>query len=46
VTLGRLPKKRFVVRVVSTWNTGAQLISTRVYHGCKKTRPRTTHGHA
>ena len=43
----RLPKKRFVVRVVATQNTGSQLISTRVYHGCKKTRPRTrAHHHA
>jgi hypothetical protein len=44
VTLKRLPKKRFVVRVVATQNTGSQLISTRVYHGCKKTRPHT-HAH-
>jgi hypothetical protein len=45
VAIARLPKKRFVVRVVSTWNTGGQLISTRVYNGCKKSRPRTRHGH-
>src|SRR4051794_5879622 len=41
VTLRKLPRKRFVVRVVATQNTGSQLISTRVYHGCKKTRPHT-----
>jgi beta-glucosidase len=46
VTVARLPKRRFVVGVVSTWNTGGQLISTRVYTGCKKSRPRTRHGHA
>jgi beta-glucosidase len=45
VTLRKLPKKRFVVRVVSTQNTGSQLISTRVYHGCKKTRPHTRAHH-
>ena len=45
VTLRKLPKKRFVVRVVATQNTGSQLISTRVYHGCKKTRPRTRAHH-
>jgi hypothetical protein len=45
VTLRKLPKKRFVVKVVATQNTGSQLISTRVYHGCKKTRPRTRAHH-
>src|SRR3954470_9718989 len=45
VTLRKLPRKRFVVKVVSTQNTGSQLISTRVYHGCKKTRPRTRAHH-
>ena len=39
------PKKRFVVKIVATENTGSQLISTRVYDGCKKSRPRTRHGH-
>jgi hypothetical protein len=41
VTIARLPRKRFVVRIVSTSSTGARLVSTRVYHGCKKTRPTT-----
>jgi beta-glucosidase len=45
VTLRKLPRKRFVVRVVATQNTGSQLISTRVYHGCKKTRPHTRARH-
>jgi hypothetical protein len=41
VSIARLPRKRFVVKIVTTSSTGAQLISTRVYHGCKKTRPHT-----
>ena len=41
VSIARLPRKRFVVRIETTSSTGARLISTRVYHGCKKTRPRT-----
>jgi hypothetical protein len=45
VTIARLPRKRFVVRIVSTSSTGAQLISTRVYHGCKKSRPHTRARH-
>jgi beta-glucosidase len=45
VTIARLPRKRFVVRIETTSSTGAQLISTRVYHGCKKTRPRTRARH-
>src|SRR3954465_1671102 len=45
VSIARLPKKRFVVRIVATQNTGSQLISTRVYNGCKKSRPRTRSRH-
>src|SRR3954471_16610405 len=45
VSISRLPKKRFVVRIVATQNTGAQIISTRVYNGCKKSRPTVRHGH-
>jgi beta-glucosidase len=41
VSIARLPRKRFVVKVVTTSSTGAKLVSTRVYHGCKKTRPHT-----
>lgn len=41
VTIKRLPRKKFTVRVVSTQSTGARLISTRTYRGCKKGRPRT-----
>jgi beta-glucosidase len=41
VSIARLPRKRFVVRIETTSSTGARLISTRIYHGCKKTRPRT-----
>jgi beta-glucosidase len=47
VSIARLPRKRFVVKVVQTQNTGAQIISTRVYDGCKKSRPtvRSRHPH-
>jgi beta-glucosidase len=45
VSIKRLPRKRFVVKIVTTHNTGARIISTRVYSGCKKSRPTTRHGH-
>jgi hypothetical protein len=45
VSIARLPKKRFVVKIVTTQNNGAQIISTRVYNGCKKSRPTVRHGH-
>jgi beta-glucosidase len=45
VSIARLPRKRFVVKIVATQNTGAQLISTRVYSGCKKSRPHTRSRH-
>ena len=44
VSIKRLAKKRFVVKIVQTQNTGARIISTRVYNGCKKSRPRTRRG--
>jgi beta-glucosidase len=44
VSIARLPKKRFVVKIVTTQNTGATIISTRVYDGCKKSRPTTRRG--
>jgi hypothetical protein len=44
VTLKRLPKKKFKVRIVATQSSGAKLISTRTYHGCKKSRPKTRRG--
>jgi hypothetical protein len=44
VSIARLPKKHFVVKIVQTQNTGARLISTRVYDGCKKSRPHTRRG--
>ena len=43
VTLKRLPKKRFKVRIVATQSRGSKLISTRTYRGCKKSRPTTRH---
>jgi putative CocE/NonD family hydrolase len=45
VTIGRLPRKRFRVRIVAHWSTGARTVSTRTYKGCKKSRPHThVHG--
>ncbi len=41
VTLRRLPKRRFRVRIVATQNRGSKLISTRTYRGCRKSRPHT-----
>jgi hypothetical protein len=41
VTIGRLPQKRFRVKVVSTQSTGSQLVSSRTYRGCTKSRPTT-----
>jgi hypothetical protein len=42
--LARLPQKRFRLRIVTTQNTGAQLISVRTYRRCTKTRPHTRRG--
>jgi hypothetical protein len=44
ITLARLPRGRFTVRIVATQNTGSKLISTRRYRGCLKSRP-TTRAH-
>ena len=44
VSIKRLPRKRFVVRIVSTFESGTKRISTRVYRGCTKSRPRTRRG--
>jgi dienelactone hydrolase len=44
IVLSRLPTKRFVVVIVATRNSGAQLVSTRTFNGCKKTRPTTRRG--
>lgn len=45
IVLRGLPRKRFVVTIVATRKGGAQLVSTRTFSGCRKTRPRTRHGH-
>jgi DNA-binding beta-propeller fold protein YncE len=41
VTLKRLPKGRFVVRVVTVRANGKKRESVRTYRGCKKSKPRT-----
>jgi hypothetical protein len=45
IVLRGLPKKRFVVTIVATRKGGAQIVSTRTFNGCTKTRPSTRHGH-
>jgi hypothetical protein len=45
VTLTRLPRKRFKVKIVATQSGGSQLISTRTYRGCTKSRPKTRGRH-
>jgi hypothetical protein len=45
VTIARLPRGRFRVRVVTTYSSGARRVSTRVYRGCTKTRPTTHRAH-
>jgi ABC-2 type transport system ATP-binding protein len=42
ITLKRLPKGLFTVRIVATTDKGSRTISVRSYRGCKKGRP-TTH---
>jgi hypothetical protein len=42
VTLRRLPRGRFQVKIVATQSTGSKLVSTRSYRGCTKSRPTTT----
>jgi hypothetical protein len=41
ITITRLPRKRFRVRIVATQSTGSQLVSTRTYRKCRKSRPHT-----
>ena len=41
ITLKALPKKRFVVRIRVLHSNGTEIISTRVYKGCRKSRPTT-----
>jgi hypothetical protein len=47
ITLRRLPRRKFTVRIVSTQDTGSKLISVRHYKGCRKGKPSTrAHHHA
>jgi hypothetical protein len=41
VTIRRLPKRTFTVKIVATSNEGQKTISVRRYRGCKKSKPRT-----
>jgi YVTN family beta-propeller protein len=44
VTLEKLPKGRFVVKIVTTREGGKKRESVRTYRGCKKSKPRTRRG--
>ena len=41
IRISRLPKGKFVVRIVAVHADGTRVITTRTYRGCKKTKPRT-----
>ncbi|MEA2352803.1 MAG: hypothetical protein QOJ14_1217, partial [Thermoleophilaceae bacterium] len=41
ISIPKLPKRRFVVKIVALTNHGERVISVRHYHGCKKGRPHT-----
>ena len=41
VTIAKLPKRKFHVRIVAFWDNGRRTVSTRTYNGCKKSRPHT-----
>jgi hypothetical protein len=45
VTIRRLPRRKFKVKIVATQSGGSQLISTRTYHGCTKSHPTTRGRH-
>jgi len=42
ITLRRLPKGRFTVRIVALSSRGRRTISVRRYRGCRKGKPHTT----
>jgi YVTN family beta-propeller protein len=44
VSIKKLPKRRFVVKVVTTYASGKKRESVRTYRGCKKSKPRTRRG--
>jgi hypothetical protein len=41
VRVRRLPRRRFVVKIVTTSADGVRSVSRRTYRGCRKSRPRT-----
>jgi hypothetical protein len=45
VTIRRLPRRRFVVKIVTYQSNGARSISRRVYRRCRKGRPHTIGRH-
>jgi hypothetical protein len=45
ITVKRLPKKVFRLKIVATQSTGSKLVSTRTYRGCTKSKPSTRAHH-
>jgi hypothetical protein len=45
LVIKRLPRRKFVLRIVATQKSGSELISTRTYKGCLKSRPKTRGRH-
>jgi uncharacterized tannase-like protein DUF6351 len=41
VTIRSLPRRKFRVRIVTTYSNGSKRTSTRTYRGCGKSKPRT-----
>ncbi len=41
ITIKRLPRKKFTVRIVAVHSSGKRTVSVRKYRGCKKGRPTT-----
>jgi hypothetical protein len=44
LTVTRLPRRKFTLKIVATQSSGSKLVSTRRYKGCRKGRP-TTRAH-
>ena len=40
ISIARLPKKRFVVRIIVLQDNGSERVTSRTYRGCKKSRVR------
>ena len=45
VTIGRLPRGVFKVKIVAITSRGSRIVSVRTYRGCRKGRPHRVHAH-